>query len=339
MDMGLKETEILFALKLASGEPVIRQRAFRTLSNWIRKESAKQEFGYDSLLNLAKGLHYAMWMQDKMLWQEQLADDIASLLNVFERETESVLFFKCLLITLSKEWTRIDRWRMDKFLMLMRRVLRALFLRLRLKDWEPAVTDMYINAFKDCVISNDKSFVDGLKFHFLSIYLDELDGAGGLEPDQVTYMLKPFVELLADGTLSEYLFDSILEEIFLTILHQFAEELAENSRAKKSSKQCDNIGGIKFNYKKISNLLSKVGKKSTLRSSRRRKLFDAAKRFRAAASGENPFVMVTKKQTRLRTKISDGKIQKAVTRLLKDVAQQNLLKEKRKLAVKMKSEK
>lgn len=69
------------------------------------------------MLHLTKGLHYVMWMQDKMLWQEQLADNIASLLNLFEREKESVSFIKSMLITISNEWSRIDRWRMDKFLM------------------------------------------------------------------------------------------------------------------------------------------------------------------------------------------------------------------------------
>lgn len=75
------------------------------------------EFDDKAMLHLTKGLHYVMWMQDKMLWQEQLADNIASLLNLFEREKESVSFIKYMLITISNEWSRIDRWRMDKFLM------------------------------------------------------------------------------------------------------------------------------------------------------------------------------------------------------------------------------
>ncbi|VDM15838.1 unnamed protein product [Wuchereria bancrofti] len=123
MDSELSEIEIVFAQKLASGEPITRRRAFRTLRDWIRTESANRgfsffaKFDYKAMLHLTKGLHYAMWMQDKMLWQEQLADNIASLINLFQREWESVSFIKCMLITLSNEWPRIDRWRMDKFLM------------------------------------------------------------------------------------------------------------------------------------------------------------------------------------------------------------------------------
>lgn len=66
---------------------------------------------------LCKGLHYVMWMQDQMLLQEELADNIASLITLFAGEQQSVLFIKCMLLSLSNEWHLVDRWRMDKFLM------------------------------------------------------------------------------------------------------------------------------------------------------------------------------------------------------------------------------
>ncbi|VDK27996.1 unnamed protein product [Anisakis simplex] len=38
----MEDAEIVFAQKLASGEPVTRKRALRTLHDWIRKESASK---------------------------------------------------------------------------------------------------------------------------------------------------------------------------------------------------------------------------------------------------------------------------------------------------------
>ncbi|MCP9262599.1 Nucleolar protein,Nop52 [Dirofilaria immitis] len=337
MDSGLEETEIIFAQKLASGEPITRRRAFRTLCQWIQTESAKQEFDDKAMLHLTKGLHYVMWMQDKMLWQEHLADNIASLLNLFEREKESVLFIKCMLITISNEWSRIDRWRMDKFLMLIRRLVRALFLRLRSKNWKTAITDMYINAFKDCVISNDKSFSEGLKFHFASVYLDELDGAGGLRPDQVTELLKPYAELLADETLSKYLFDSIIQEIFLSILHQYAEEKVGKKKKNEPTVEGASDQGIKFDYGEISKLLLEIGKKPSVKSVRRKKLYGVSKRFKAVENGEIPFVMVTKEQTRLKATIPKSEIASAVSRLMNEMTKDRLIKKKSKLALKNKA--
>ncbi|VBB26751.1 unnamed protein product [Acanthocheilonema viteae] len=336
MDSELNEIEIIFAQKLASGEPITRRRAFRTLCDWIRTESTRREFDDKAILHLTKGLHYVMWMQDKMLWQEQLADNIASLLNLFEREKESVLFTKCMLITISNEWSRMDRWRMDKFLMLIRRLVRALFLRLRSKNWETTITNMYINAFKDCVISNDKSFSEGLKFHFASIYLDELDGAGGLRPNQVTELLKPYADLLANRTLSNYLFDSVIQEIFLSILHQYAEEKVEKNITDGTVESASDQG-IKFDYDQISKLLLEIGKKPGIKSARRKQLYTVSKKFTAAKNGEAPFIMVTKAQTRLRTEVPKSEIVNAVSRLMNEMAKQRLIKKTTKLALKNKT--
>ncbi|VDK80408.1 unnamed protein product [Litomosoides sigmodontis] len=336
MDLELDEIKIIFAQKLASGEPTTRRRAFRALRDWIQAESAKQEFDDKAILHITKGLHYVMWMQDKMLWQEQLADNIASLLNLFEREKESVSFIKHMIITISNDWSRIDRWRMDKFLMLIRRLVRALFLRLRSKNWEPATTNMYINAFKDCVISNDKSFSEGLKFHFASIYLDELDGAGGLRPDQVTELLKPYAELLADRTLSNYLFDSIIQEIFLSILHQYAEERTEEKETEETLESASDQG-IKFDYAEISKLLLEIGKKPSIKSARRRQLYAVSKKFIAAENGEVPFIMVTKAQTQLRTEVPKSEIASAISRLTSEMAKDRLINKKAKLALKNKT--
>ncbi|KAK5975731.1 hypothetical protein GCK32_014094 [Trichostrongylus colubriformis] len=40
MEADLKSVEVIFAQKLACGEPVTRQRAFRTLQDWIKQQSA-----------------------------------------------------------------------------------------------------------------------------------------------------------------------------------------------------------------------------------------------------------------------------------------------------------
>lgn len=60
-----------------------------------------------------------MWMQDKMLLQEELADNIAYLINLFSSDEECVAFLEAFFFSLSREWPMIDRWRMDKFLMVM----------------------------------------------------------------------------------------------------------------------------------------------------------------------------------------------------------------------------
>uniref|UniRef100_A0A0M3INZ7 Ribosomal RNA processing protein 1 n=1 Tax=Ascaris lumbricoides TaxID=6252 RepID=A0A0M3INZ7_ASCLU len=272
-----------------------------------------------------------MWMQDQMLLQEELADNIASLITLFAGEQQSVLFIKCMLLSLSNEWHLVDRWRMDKFLMLMRRLLRALFKHLRAKKWRQSLVDKYMEAFKECAISADKSFCDGLKFHFASIFLDELDCAGGLEPQRVTKLLEPFAQLLADKHISNYLFDSILQEIFLTILHGYAEEKAAAIGCDdESMEEGASDDRLKFNYGEIGQMLFDIGKRPEVKSDRRKRLYKVSKKFKAAEAGEDPFRMATKAETKLNLKIPRTEIVNAVSRLLNDRAKDAMLRKKAK---------
>ncbi|VDP31541.1 unnamed protein product [Heligmosomoides polygyrus] len=129
MEADLTSVEVVFAQKLACGESVTRQRAFRTLQDWIRQQSSIRPFNEADMLRLCKGLHYVLWMQDKMLLQEELADRISQLLLVFTSEQERVLFIESVFKSLAKEWNHIDRWRMDKFLMVSLITLAFLFAR------------------------------------------------------------------------------------------------------------------------------------------------------------------------------------------------------------------
>lgn len=64
-----------------------------------------------------KGLFYCMWMADKPLPQEKLAEDIASLIHCFPNNEVCTIFFGTFLETMSLEWFGIDQWRIDKFMM------------------------------------------------------------------------------------------------------------------------------------------------------------------------------------------------------------------------------
>lgn len=90
------------------------------------------------LLKLWKGLYTCLWMTDQAVVQEEVAGDMAALLQLFTDETSGgclstgvvvpstefppppgVLFFSAAIHTLCSEWLRIDRLRLDKFYMVI----------------------------------------------------------------------------------------------------------------------------------------------------------------------------------------------------------------------------
>ena len=83
MNGNLTGVEVVFAQRLSSGEPITRKRALESLKEWIQEQSRTNRmfhlfsfrddpvlaFKDADMLRLAKGLHYVMWMQDKMVLQ------------------------------------------------------------------------------------------------------------------------------------------------------------------------------------------------------------------------------------------------------------------------------
>lgn len=58
-----------------------------------------------------------MWMADKPLPQEKLADELGTLVHCFPDPAVAIQFFGMFLRTMSLEWYGIDQWRIDKFMM------------------------------------------------------------------------------------------------------------------------------------------------------------------------------------------------------------------------------
>ena len=61
--------EAIFARKLASNEPKIRERALKALKKWLRARSESGLLTEEELLLLWKGLYFCYWMSDKPLIQ------------------------------------------------------------------------------------------------------------------------------------------------------------------------------------------------------------------------------------------------------------------------------
>lgn len=74
-------------------------------------------FDDQDFLRIWKGLFYCMWMADKPLPQEKLADELGTLVHSFPDPAVAIQFFGMFLRTMSMEWYGIDQWRIDKFMM------------------------------------------------------------------------------------------------------------------------------------------------------------------------------------------------------------------------------
>ncbi|KAI0485057.1 Nop52-domain-containing protein [Xylariaceae sp. FL0804] len=127
-------TNMPFIKNLASSIPKTRLAAVDSLRTFLSAPSRARRLGRLDHLRLWKGLFYAVWMCDRPRPQQALCADLASLLDALPVGTDNdnndpaavvrrwlAAFWE----TMAREWTGVDVLRMDKFLLLVRRVLGA----------------------------------------------------------------------------------------------------------------------------------------------------------------------------------------------------------------------
>jgi ribosomal RNA-processing protein 1 len=109
--------------------PVLLDRKTRTaaldsLRTFLSARKTAAALTRLEILKLWKGLFYALWMCDRPLAQQALCGELAELIYILPREA-AMPWLRGFWATMAREWTGIDVLRMEKFLLLVRRVLGA----------------------------------------------------------------------------------------------------------------------------------------------------------------------------------------------------------------------
>ncbi|XP_060533505.1 ribosomal RNA processing protein 1 homolog [Cylas formicarius] len=195
----LTAQDLKFARRLAENDPKIRQRALKHLKDYLNVRSQNTAWSSDNLLILWKGLFYSMWMADKPLVQEECAENIAGLIHSFNTFTEGMEFFRTGLVTLQNEWFGIDQHRLDKYLMLVRRVLRQALMVLAKVSFKKKFNLEFSTALEDTVLSTTNRVPIGLFMHFTEIYLEEVAKTSfkKLQKNRFVDLVRPFIIKLA----------------------------------------------------------------------------------------------------------------------------------------------
>ncbi|XP_004475361.2 ribosomal RNA processing protein 1 homolog B isoform X2 [Dasypus novemcinctus] len=229
MAPAMQPAEIQFAQRLASNEKGIRERAVKKLRQYISVKTQRETGGFsqEELLKIWKGLFYCMWMQDEPLLQEELASTISQLIHVVSSSEAQHLFIQTFWQTVNREWKEIDRLRLDQYYMLIRLFLRQSFEVLKRNGWEESRIKLFLDVLMKEILHPESQSPDGVRFHFIDIYLDELSKVGGKEllADQNLKFIDPFCKIAA-RTKDHTLVQTIARGVFEVIVHQspFAPE-------------------------------------------------------------------------------------------------------------------
>ncbi|KAL2262077.1 hypothetical protein VTK26DRAFT_2539 [Humicola hyalothermophila] len=215
--MASAERSMPFIKNLASSDRKIRTSALSSLHAFLSARRVASALTPLDVLKLWKGLFYALWMCDRPLPQQALCAELADLIFVLPREAV-VPWLRGFWATMAREWTGIDVLRMEKFLLLVRRVVGAGFRWMRKGageqerngdgkkkkteggdggDWEADKVDDVLGLLEEWPFAlEDEAQVDptaegdsrqsqaipaGLRLHVLDIWVDEAEKVGLLE--------------------------------------------------------------------------------------------------------------------------------------------------------------
>ncbi|KAI9751799.1 MAG: hypothetical protein M4579_005885 [Chaenotheca gracillima] len=190
--------QVPFVKQLAANDRPTRDKAVDSLRTFL---SGRRKLDELELLKLWKGLFYCMWMSDRAKTQQRLAVDLAALVDVLP-EDNALPFLEAFWKTMAREWNGIDVLRMDKFLFLTRNYLGASFRFLARHAWRPALVAPYTTILSSIPLHpSDVQIPNGLRYHVIDIYVDELDKADTPRSEAMSLdgMLEPLRKLEKEG--------------------------------------------------------------------------------------------------------------------------------------------
>ena len=126
-------------------------------------------------------------MSDRALTQQALCNSLAELVSIVPDEN-TIPFLRAFWQTMQREWTNIDVLRMEKFFLLVRRYLGASFRWVKEGGkvrWDAERTRTMAQLLEEVPCNvKDVRVPNGLRYHVIDIFVDELERVGALEQEE-----------------------------------------------------------------------------------------------------------------------------------------------------------
>lgn len=164
-----------FVRQLASNKRAVRENALATLKKFLSSKEKAAKLDSAELNKLWKGLFYTMWFCDRPRPQQRLANELAGLFSNSIVEEQFCKFVESFWRIMINEWRDLDKWRTDKFLMLMRYVIRECFVRMKKNDWNEAKLELYFDTLKSIILKDDVKTPRAITYHIIDVWVDELE--------------------------------------------------------------------------------------------------------------------------------------------------------------------
>ncbi|KAK2072373.1 hypothetical protein P8C59_006730 [Phyllachora maydis] len=217
--MAAEEHHMPFIRNLASSNRKLRTASLDSLRAFLAARQAGAALPALAVLQLWKGLFYAVWMCDGAVPQQALCDALAGPVLGALAPRAVAPWLRGFWATMAREWAAVDARRLDKFMLLVRRLLGASFAWMRRAEgaapgrWDVERTAAVLALLADWPLAREETQRPtdpdfgalappnapvGLKLHVLDIWVDEAEKAGLLDPadEQAQSILRQIIDMV-----------------------------------------------------------------------------------------------------------------------------------------------
>ncbi len=170
----LDSTEYLeFAKRLSHNNKCVRDAAFKSLRGFLRSRKEMTPLDFQKIW---KTIFYCYWMTDKPVFQAEVAQEIADTVHELNT-TMAVGYYGGFLSTFGKEWAGLDRHRMDKYFLIVRKVVTQMFFYLKNRNWdEDVISELNESIHINLTFEADGKY-RGLALHWYEVVMSCLCNA------------------------------------------------------------------------------------------------------------------------------------------------------------------
>ena len=185
-----------FGQALASNDKEVREKALKALGRYLHSAHDIEEL---EMRKIWKALFYCMWHSDKPKVQADLAERLGALMHDMPAGKEW-MYVRAFWHMMLREWTRIDRLRLNKFYMLMRCSVEHSLKQLGEKSWSAEEVQAYATELADGPLNRRSPA--SIRYFFADNFLPAVGARlakspGELESAQLTTLLDPFMFMLS----------------------------------------------------------------------------------------------------------------------------------------------
>lgn len=230
----MSQEEIHFARSLVHPDKAIRDKTVAGVKRFILKQE-KNSLNLIDMLKLWKALYYSLWLAESGAQADELADSLTEMISQISKKSEHlVLYVRCLLRTVLREWQLLDQHRINKFYSLMRKAINKIISVFLVLVSDPSVEESKkARKGKEAAIEllttlQDESLSkipNGVRFHIADVFIPELvnvlksEGETSITTDTFLLLVSPFLDILAGRNSSDPVFrERIHKSVFRAFL-------------------------------------------------------------------------------------------------------------------------